>query len=170
MSDFNQRQIASNQRRIGQTEVREVPFSDIGASVYRAANQAINTAANTAIQFTHEEWDTAGFHDNATNNTRLTMPYAGKYLFEACVQFATGAGTLRYILFQVNGSASAGFQKGLQSQQIASAVTVVSLASSAVFNLGAGDYVELIAFQDSGGALNVTATNYAPWFQVQRLP
>jgi hypothetical protein len=170
MSDFNQRQTKSVERRTGQTEVKEVPIPNIGASVYRTANQSINSAANTAIQFDNEEQDTSAFHDNVTNNTRLTVPYAGTYAVWACVQFAAAGGNLRYIFFGRNGLNTAGNLKGLALQQVALAGQVVALVSSAKFvNLSAGDYIELFAFQDSGGALNVTPQAYAPWFQIHYL-
>ena len=44
------------------------------------------------------------------------------------------------------------------------------LAVSAVYALSAGDYVELLADQKSGGALNVLSTgNYSPEFSMVRL-
>lgn len=145
--------------------------SNIGASVYRTTNQSINSAANTAIQFDNEEEDSSGFHDNATNNTRLTIPYAGNYAVWACVQFAAAGGNTRYIFFQRNGLATTGNIKGLALQQVALAGQAITLVSSAKFvGLNAGDYIELGAFQDSGGAVNITSHTYAPWFQIQRLP
>jgi hypothetical protein len=171
MSDWTLRQIQSDQRRIGQTEVREVPFTDIGASVYRTTNFTLPSGVNTFIQFDSEEWDTASLHDNVTNNTRLTVPYAGKYLCEACVQMAAGAaaGTFRYIYFQRNGLTNTGNQKGLIYMQVARNDAAI-LVSSAIFNLSAGDYIELGANQDTGGNINISAASYSPFFQIHRLP
>lgn len=165
------RRLQALEQRLGRVEVTEVPMPNIGASVYRTANQSTNSGANTAIQFTSEEWDTAGFHDNVTNNTRLTAPYSGNYSVWACVQFAAAGGNIRYIYFGKNGLSTTGNLKGLALQQVALAGQVVALISSATFvNLSAGDYIELFAFQDSGAALNVTPQAYAPWFQIHKMP
>lgn len=164
------RRVLALEKVLDQVKVKEVPLPNIGASVYRTANQSINSGTNTAIQFDNEEYDTAGFHDNATNNTRLGINYSGKYLFTACVQFAAGAGGLRYIFFQRNGLTTIGNQRGLFLAQVSSAANPVALTSSVILPLSAGDYIELLAFQDSGGALNVTAQTYAPWFQAHKLP
>jgi hypothetical protein len=56
----------------------------IGAAAYNANFTLAGTGENL-IAFPNEDFDTNAFHDNSTNNSRLTVPagYAGKYLVMA---------------------------------------------------------------------------------------
>lgn len=46
-----------------------------GALVYKSADQtAANFSTGAAVQWNAEDHDTNGFHDNVTNNSRLTIP------------------------------------------------------------------------------------------------
>lgn len=56
----------------------------IGAKAYSAATQSITGATVTAVTLGSEEFDTTAFHDNASNNTRMTIPSGkdGYYLVE----------------------------------------------------------------------------------------
>jgi hypothetical protein len=51
----------------------------VGAKVYRTSNQTLTGASTTVINWDNEEFDTSTFHDNSTNNTRLTVPTTAKY-------------------------------------------------------------------------------------------
>ena len=53
-----------------------------GVGVTKSATQSIATATYTAISWDQEGWDTNSYHDNVTNNSRVTIPSGkgGKYL------------------------------------------------------------------------------------------
>jgi hypothetical protein len=124
---------------------------------------SIGSGAWTAVGFDAEDWDAGGYHDNVTNNTRVTIPtgLGGKYLLTASVQFAGNATGLRDVRFFKNGTATVG---GLD-QRAANSTNTVNFIVSAVVNLVAGDYVELQAFQSSGGSLSIDyAAGYSPVF------
>ena len=53
-----------------------VTFS--GCRVYQSVLQTINTTA-TVVNFGAELFDTNSYHDNATNNSRITIPTSGYY-------------------------------------------------------------------------------------------
>jgi hypothetical protein len=46
----------------------------VGCRLKQTANQTISNNTNTAIQWNSEDYDTDAFHDNSTNNTRITIP------------------------------------------------------------------------------------------------
>lgn len=164
------RRLNELERRMGRVEVTEVPFTDIGASVYRTTNQTLTTGVETAVQFDNEEYDTAGFHDNAINNTRLTVPYTGRYLVVACLRWASNGVGVRYFYFRRNGLGTAiTHVKGTDYRQAIVIPDIIIITSSAIFSLNAGDYVEVIAFQNSGGNLDLVAAGAAPNFQIHRL-
>lgn len=55
----------------------------VGCSAYNNNfSQSFTGGTEVTIAFPNEDFDTNGFHDNSTNNSRLTVPsgYAGKYL------------------------------------------------------------------------------------------
>ena len=125
-------------------------FSGIGAKAYHNTAQSINDSTLTALSLNSERWDTDTIHDNSTNNSRLTCKTAGKYLITGCVEWQDGGAGARVTWIRLNGATKI-------AEYVPSASTTVDLAATitTVYNMAVNDYVELIAYQDSGGALNV---------------
>jgi hypothetical protein len=136
----------------------------VGAHVRHDATQALTTATTTVIAFNQERWDTHAFHDNSTNNSRLTIPSGktGKYIVSAGIVFEANATGVRYIDILKNGTTA------LRSVEVsASSAFETMLTISAIVNLAATDYVQVRAFQDSGGNLNVlSVAEYTPEFEL----
>jgi hypothetical protein len=116
---------------------------------------ADNTA--TAIAFTVEDFDTHGFHDTATNNSRITPSVAGYYRATGGAAFeaqATPVVSQAYI--RKNGSsgmATAG--------RTAPGTQAFTLITSVIVSLnGSTDYVELVMQQDSAGADNTNQSSF----------
>lgn len=140
--------------------------------VFHNTTQAATTAVSLALAFNSERFDQASnasdtMHDTVTNNTRLTCRYAGVYMIGATISWAaSAAGTARLLFFRLNGATDIGgrsfvppLNSGGNGQ---SGVTVYSLAVN--------DYVEAMAFQDSGGNLNVVSSgNWTPEFWMVRI-
>ena len=53
-----------------------------GCRVYKSANQTVANGNNDVLTFNSEVYDTDGFHDTSTNNSRITIPtgFDGYYL------------------------------------------------------------------------------------------
>lgn len=126
-----------------------------GALVRSTANQSLTSGIHTAIAFDAEEYDTDTIHDNATNNTRLTVPTGVTRVRVTCnVSFASNGAGIRRLHVRKNG---AEFNGGAYSQDDVSGTTIHWLnASTGVLSVAGGDYFECYAQQTSGGALNVT--------------
>lgn len=124
--------------------------ADISARVTRSTAQSIANATETAISFDTVRWDTDGMWD-AANATRLTCQTAGKYLIVGNVRFAGAAGGYRQAGIKINGTAT--YLAIDKSSSLDSAT--VDLNPVAVYDLAAGDFIELYVFQNSGGNLNV---------------
>jgi hypothetical protein len=150
--------------------VQEAGINDVSYApavrVYHNATQSLTSATETALAFNTEVYDQAGnavdtMHDTATNNSRLTCRYAGIYHVTGNIQFAGNATGSRTLFLRVNGTAS----QYLGYVAIAASATVPqALHVSSDLNLAVNDYVQLFAYQDSGGALNVNAgTALAPF-------
>lgn len=136
------------------------------ARVFHSAAQAIATGGSgSVLSFDSERHDVGGLHDNATNNSRLTAPDAGVYDIFASVEFAGNATGLRMVALRINGATL--IDADFRSPAGAGATRI---PLSTQWKLAAGDYVEVLVFQSSGGNLNVTAAgNFSPEFGMTKL-
>lgn len=110
--------------------------SFIGTRLYKSTGQTIGTTL-TAITFDSESFDTDSMHDNATNNSRITITTAGKYRIYGIVSTTTNA-TARASI-KLNGStyiAETGV--GNTGGSITNGTQVLT-----DYDLVAGDYLEL---------------------------
>lgn len=131
------------------------------ARVYNSANISINNNTETALTFNSERWDTDSIHSTSSNTGRLTAATKGEYRIYGHVRFASHDTGNRYIYIKLNGTTALAIKGPLKSAL--GTVTVLDISTN--YPLSVGDYVELIAFQDSGGALNVDAVgNFSPEF------
>lgn len=136
----------------------------ISARVYNTGNLSINNTTFTDLTFDSERWDDAAFHSTSSNTARLTIPQPGRYAIGACVRFAVNATGHRQVRLLVDGSTEIArvSQMAVTTGSIATMMEVFSVSE-----LGAGQYVTVQVYQDSGGALNVEAQgNYSPEFWI----
>lgn len=127
--------------------------SFVGCSINRLNDLTVSNNTSTIVGFDNEDYDTDGFHDNATNNSRITIPTGkgGKYLIIGRNTWSNnGTGSRNFRLFK-NGT-STGWQfispvSASASYTVFSGVTMV--------NLNAGDYIEFAVTQNSGGNLGL---------------
>jgi hypothetical protein len=131
-----------------------------GCRLTKSVGQTLTNNADTIITWDVETFDVGGYHDNVTNNSRITIPSgkAGYYQINAALSYAaTGAGTriiqiakngvtFTYNLVVVGANAS-GYETPTFSDVIYGAV---------------GDYFEVGGLQSSGGNLNVIGNNGDP--------
>lgn len=122
------------------------------AQAYKSAtSQSLTTATYAAVTFDAEAWDNNAIHSTASNTSRMVAPQAGKYRVTATIAFEGNTTGYRAINFRVNGDTNQRF--GSQTANPVNGATL--LTTSTELNLAANDYVEVWAFQNSGGALNV---------------
>lgn len=138
----------------------------VGMSVRHSANQNITTSTDTALAFDTELFDSNAFHDTVTNNSRGTVPTGkgGKYLVTANVYWDTNTSGSRVIKFKVNGTDE-------HCRTVHTAHAFNQKAISWVLDLAAGDYVQVIVWQDSGGTrvVNTDAGTRSPGFTMTLL-
>ena len=118
--------------------------------VYITSNQSIATLTSVALPFAGETFDVGGFHDNAVNNSRLTVPAgeAGKYWVCARVLWIpTSVGKVECNL-KINGGVAAHFSN--ENSNDASPGFNYD-----IYDLSDGDYVECVVYQNSGGTMTV---------------
>ena len=134
------------------------------AHVYNSADETLATATDTALTFDSEREDTDAFHSTSSNTSRLVAPVAGRYVLTVTVRFASNSTGYRMVYFKINGTT---FIPGVQTANAISGA-VTTLTASASYRFAANDYVEVYAFQNSGGNLAVVATgNISPEVTMQ---
>lgn len=123
------------------------------ARVYNSANIShVTSGTEQTVTFNSELYDSGGLHSTSANTSRLTAPITGLYDIGASIRFASNATGYRYIYLLLNGATAI----IVHSVPAANGIVTV-LPVSTHYQLAAGDYVEVVANQTSGGALNLQA-------------
>lgn len=122
-------------------------------------NLANNTA--TVIPLATQIWDNANVYDPLAPS-RLTAPIAGRYLILANVGFDQNAVGRRICQIRANGVTMVTEQA---TNTAATGTAVIHAASE--YDLQAGEFVEMLGLQTSGGALNSTAVQHQTWMSMR---
>jgi hypothetical protein len=150
--------------------------ANVGATclVSKTANQTWTGTAWTLLTWNTEVYDTDGFHDNSTNNSRITIPtgMGGKYyiwLYSAIVDAAAGGGGFLHHQIRINagGVQTSGGFLNQTSAYGPNGGLQANFTASIVYDLAATDYVEAFAISTQAGA-SVTYYSYSG-FGIQRL-
>jgi hypothetical protein len=120
-----------------------------------------NGATTYTLAMGTENFDTNGFHDNATNNTRFTVPTGkgGYYQINVRVSYDNASGTpgFQNSFIRINGSGSYAITSTSQILGSATSGTNTHSAGVGILSLAAGDYIEVLARTDNGNG-TVSAT------------
>jgi hypothetical protein len=145
--------------------IEEVPSTWKRALVSKSGNQALSAApASTAITFDQETYDTDSIHDNATNNTRLTVPSGvTKARLSYGLSFSSTGSMVSWVT--KNGAAYPSAFRGTcgYSSNLTAGSTYHS-GISAWVDVTPGDYFELFATVNS--AQNVLSASET-WFAME---
>lgn len=125
----------------------------VGCKVYNSTTQSINSGANTAVTFDSEEYDTSSFHEGVTNPSRITFASAGAgyYLVTFGAFWNSAGGTSCHIVLKMNNTTLIRGSSDNTAVNIAGYAGAVSVVVAALVT----DYLEVIAFQNSGGPINL---------------
>ena len=136
-----------------------------GCRVYNDANESISNGNYIALTFNQERYDNGGMHSTSSNTSRITAQKDGVYLITGHVTFATSGTNVREVYIRLDGSTNLA-----QQHATPAAASVCSLSVTTLFHLSATHYVELVVYQNTAGALDVTATpDQSPEFAAQWL-
>ena len=134
-----------------------------GARVYNSVDETVAQGL-TALTFDSERYDNGGLHSTVTNPSRLTAVKAGKYLITGHAEFSVNVTGVRGLLLRVNGAT---YIAGLYVPSLGAVVNPVMTVAT-LYHLAVGDYVELVAYQNSGGDLTIRVSlNFSPEFAMQ---
>jgi hypothetical protein len=129
----------------------------VGCSIYKSSNQSISNGSGTVVTYNAEFYDTDAFHDNSTNNSRITIPAgkAGKYLITVTIIYAANATGIRIVGLLKNGDFTNG-QQLINLDPPSSGTT--RLTAATVMDLAEADYIQIETLQTSGGSLDLDST------------
>jgi hypothetical protein len=130
-------------------------------------NQSTSNTVQTKVNFNTEDYDTDGFHDNSVNNSRITIPSGkgGYYFVYGFVSFDANT-TGRRIVYLTKNNATLIQNNGFS---VATNTQYPALDIGIALNLAAGDYLELEAYQSSGGSLNLNNDSTTMKFGVYKI-
>lgn len=142
-------------------------FPHIGARVYNTSAVTMTYDVERSIPFISEDYDDATFHDNATNNTRLTIPLTGRYHVGGCAGLKDAALNKSLKLsIRLNGTA---YLCHSTSGEVTEEEAYASPHTDWQFT--AGDYVELMGTLWTADASNMdlNTTEADPAFWIHRI-
>lgn len=123
-------------------------------SVIQSSSQSITASTWTALEFDDEIYDDADWHDNASNNSRITIDADGRYDVSGCYAISDLNNGDVGVAISVNGTR-------IIEDLVDSGSTNVNRARAISFDsieLSDGDFIEIEAFAN-GGAINTVANN-----------
>lgn len=135
------------------------------AILRKNASQSTSNGVHAAITFEVEDIDRDGGHSTSVNTSRYTSQTAGYYHLAGEITFAANATGWRDIMFQKNGSSTTR-QSRNGTPAIPGGTADSALNLTGYMFLGVSDYVEILAYQTSGGALNVLVSNQDSRFEI----
>jgi len=126
----------------------------VACRVYATGAQTLTTSVAAALTFDAETSDDWAMHSASVNPTRITVSVPGWYVVGGSVRIVNNATGGRYGRMVRNGTgrlAESGFQSPADGTDAR-----VSVETAAY--LAAGDYIEFVVFQTSGGNLDTIPT------------
>ena len=123
--------------------------------VFASASQPTSNATQTSLTFDTETFDTDTMHDTGTNPERITFTTAGVYLVGGHNSWASSSAGRRQLRILLNSAT----QLTNVVQDVDTGTGHV-LSVVTIFDMAAGDFVELQAFQNTGGDLNAPAATF----------
>jgi hypothetical protein len=137
----------------------------LGVRVFNTGTVAVGHTSATPVPFPSEAFDNDNLHDTATNNSRITFTAAGKYIVGGCVWWQSGSTGIRQVAIRLNGGTELH-----NDRKSGNYPTDVVCQPTTVYQFSAGDYVELVCFQDSGASVNLDTVNpFSPSFWAMRV-
>lgn len=127
---------------------RDYEGTFLGTRLRMTLNQSVASATWAIINWDAEEFDTPGWHDTVTNNSRITVDRTGYYEVSAVGGWVANGAGARYMAFTKNGT------RIIQLPDGPPGAILFSHHFADTLLLAAGDYLELSVYQDSGGALD----------------
>jgi hypothetical protein len=124
-------------------------------SYYATSDQAFSNATSTKVTYPTSLYDTTGGMYNSSTS-RFTPTVAGYYQVNAFFEYySTGSTAVRSINIYKNG----GNYRRSQQQTAATNANTLAFVSAIIYMNGSTDYLEIYAYQSTGGSLSNASSN-----------
>ena len=135
-----------------------------GVQIKLSTTFSIDSGSPITVDWDDEDYDTNNYHDNVTNNNRITIPTGqdGRYLviLEIAFNSTSGVGTYRSIGIRINGST-------ISNVLVAPHATFpMRFTCTTIREIVATEYFDAFVQHDIGSAINISTSCR---FTVQRL-
>ena len=125
----------------------------VGCRGYSNTATSVPSSTWTPIEYGATAYDTVGnIHSNVTNNSRFTIPFNGHWYCCGMLRWPDSSGGTKRIGLRVNGTTF----YGIQSNRVGDAVNQYLTVGGTIL-MNAGDYVELVGWQNSGGSVSTVS-------------
>jgi hypothetical protein len=130
-------------------------------------NYTISNATDTVLTWSAENFDSDNYHSTSSNTSRITIPTgkAGKYLVNAAAYWESSP-TADALVLRIRRNGSGQVQFNSLPKNNANQMT---LTSSVTLDLAVGDYLEVVAYQNSGSNLSINGDSTYTFFGVNYL-
>jgi hypothetical protein len=137
-----------------------------GARGYKTSNQSITSGAGTNVTWNAESYDTASYHDNASNNTRFTAPTTGYYLINCQILWSTNNTGSRILTIRKNVGADQMLKRwnGVYNNADGRTENITG-----ILYLTATDYLVAEAYWDGTGSCSVVSDENNSYFEITYL-
>jgi hypothetical protein len=144
-----------------------MPADYNGALVGKSVSQALTAGVTATLSWDVEAYDLGSWHDNVTNNSRMTVP-SGVSLVRLSASIRNTAAATGEVLLSMlkNGTSVRGLPRAdvdVQSATVEEAISVIS----APLSVTAGDYFEVQALLTSSG--DSVLADSGVWFSIEKL-
>lgn len=123
------------------------PMLDV-CELKRSTSQSINASTSGNLSFDIETQDTGSWHDNVTNNSRVTANFAGTM---EVIASAYGTGSNGYMQLNILKN---GVDTGFVSTGAVGTSNVIAATVSGIISVSAGDYIEVLLTNRCAAAIS----------------
>lgn len=139
-----------------------------GCCVYRTANSGIVTNNPIVVLFTSELYDSQSIHSLVSFTGRLTVPTGvTKVRLTAQIEFAANGTGYRHMYIDKNASGGVYTGRANSRVEASASLQLTQFLQTPVLNVVAGDYFELVVFQNSGVTLDLICTSDNNFFSME---
>ena len=145
------------------SEVDALTFAASGTSVYQTSATSISNGTYTTLGFNAELYDDDAWHDNSTNNSRITVDFTGRVHVSGVLAANTTANGDKRARILKNGTAV------WEHRMPAGSGVITYHTLSADIAVSTNDYIEVQLYQTGGGTVNSLTGTTGCQVQVHRI-
>lgn len=133
-----------------------------------AGTQSFSNGTETVVGFENKSYDSVAAQSGSTTSWKWTCPSYGMYKVNASVQFVSGswnAGESVLLSVYKNGTLYSSVNR---NYSVGTWTGAFGTSGMALVPCNAGDYLTIVAYQDSGASLNLNTDGRYTWVEIAK--